>query len=106
MMRYLLLGVVGVAASAQAVSAQNVVHGRQLFLQDGCYECHGTVGQGGQSGPRIAPGAPSASAIIAYIRRPAGVMPPYSPAVISDSGIADIQAYLAQIKKPNAKIPE
>ena len=106
MMRNLLLGFAGIVAAAQGAAAQDANHGRQLFMLDGCYECHGMVGQGSPAGPRLAPVAITAAAIIRYIRNPPGVMPPYSPLVISDSDIADIHAYLATIKKPTVKIPE
>jgi len=28
---------------------------RTLFMTYGCFQCHGTVGQGGNAGPRLAP---------------------------------------------------
>lgn len=106
MMRKMFFGIVGIVAAAPGASAQDADHGRQIFMQDGCYECHGMVGQGSPSGPRLAPVALTADAIIRYIRNPPGVMPPYSPRVISNSDIADIHAYLATIKKPTVKLPE
>lgn len=106
MMRKFLLGMAAIVATTTNAGAQDANHGRQLFMLDGCYECHGTVGQGGAAGPRIAPAALTADAIARYIRNPAGVMPPYSPLVISDSDIADIHAYLATIKKPAVKLPQ
>ena len=39
-------------------------------------------------------------AIAAYIRRPAGEMPPYNAQVVTDADVADIQAYLARIPAP------
>jgi mono/diheme cytochrome c family protein len=71
--------------------------GKTLFMKNGCYECHGTVGQGG-TGPRIAPRTGS----IAYIRKPAGQMPPYTAKVLSDSDAADLLAYLMSIPAPPA----
>ena len=35
--------------------AADAGNGKRLFMADGCYMCHGTVGQGGSSGPRLAP---------------------------------------------------
>ena len=29
-------------------------NGKRLFMRNGCYQCHGTVGQGGLAGPRLA----------------------------------------------------
>jgi ubiquinol-cytochrome c reductase cytochrome c subunit len=89
-----------VAGAAAALTQSSAERGRALFLRDGCYECHGTVGQGAVTAPRLAPNPPDAAAISAYIRHPAGQMPPYSPKVISDDQIADIHAYLASVKPP------
>ncbi len=74
----------------------DAAHGKQLFLADGCYECHGYVGQGGP-GLRLAPNPKPPVAIAAYIRNPVGEMPPYTSAVLSDQGIRDIYAYLSTI---------
>ena len=88
-------------ASATVVMAQapagNATRGKELFLKNGCYECHGTVGQGG-TGPRLAP----RTASLAYVRKPAGQMPPYTPKVMSDADLADVLAYLMSIPAPPA----
>jgi mono/diheme cytochrome c family protein len=39
-------------------------------------------------------------AIRAYVRHPAGGMPPYTPKVLSDSQIDDIYAFLKTIPAP------
>lgn len=91
-----------VAAQTAAQTTGDSQHGHELFLADGCSQCHGTVGQGGAAGPRIAPNPPPADDIARYIRAPRGEMPPYSPAVLDDRGIQDIQAYLASVPEPPA----
>jgi len=89
--------------SAKAGDAGN---GKKLFIADGCYECHGLEGQGGSSapigsyGPRLAPPKLPVEAIRAYVRHPAGGMPPYTPKVLSDSQIDDIYAFLKTIPAP------
>ena len=69
--------------------------GKALYMKNGCYECHGTVGQGG-TGPRLAP----RTASLAYVRKPAGQMPPYTPKVMPDAELSDVQAYLMSIPAP------
>lgn len=102
------LGAVGLGtAQAQQTGHGDAARGKQLFMQDGCYECHGDVGQGGV-GFRLAPNPLPTAVILAYIRNPSGEMPPYVSKVISDQDVADIHAYLETIPKPPplADIPE
>ena len=76
--------------------AGDAVRGHELFMSSGCYQCHGTAGQGGV-GLRLAPSPLPAQAIRTYLRDPSGEMPPYTSAVLSDAAIEDIHAYLAGI---------
>ena len=76
--------------------------GKTLFSKYGCYECHGTQGQGTTAGARLAPKPIALAALIAYVRKPAGQMPPYTGKVVSDADLADIRAYLASIPEPPA----
>src|SRR5712692_1647335 len=80
--------------------AQNAENGRRLFDKLGCYTCHGHMGQGSAAGARLAPRTISAAAIIAYVRHPAGSMPPFTAKVVSDADLTDIRAYLASIPAP------
>jgi mono/diheme cytochrome c family protein len=94
-------GLVGLMITLSAVRAQeggNAENGKRLFTEEGCYECHGYNGQGGGAGPRIAPRP--ATAGIQYVRRPTGVMPPYTTKVLSDQALADIRAFLRTIQAP------
>jgi len=75
-------------------------NGKNLFIKYGCYECHGTQGQGTTAGARLAPKPLVLAALIAYVRQPKGQMPPYTAKVISDAELADIRAYLASIPEP------
>jgi mono/diheme cytochrome c family protein len=86
--------------------------GRALWMRDGCYECHGTVAQGGGAraggvGPMLAPKPPPFSAVLSQLRRPADLMPAYSTAILSDQDAANIYAYLQSIGpgKSAAAIP-
>lgn len=97
-----------VPAAVAAPASGDAVRGKSSFMKFGCYECHGTVGQGNYfSGVRLAPHPLPLGAVINYIRRPAGQMPSYSAAILPDKDVADIWAYLASIPptKPAAQIP-
>jgi mono/diheme cytochrome c family protein len=89
--------VIPLAAFSQTTA--NASHGKNLFISNGCAECHGSGAEGG-TGPHLAPNPPSAAFIGTYIRHPAGEMPPYAASVVSDSDIADIYAYLQSIPAP------
>ena len=86
-------------AAGDKASAGNADHGKKLFVDDGCWECHGRAAQGGV-GPRLGPHPLPLAAIIAYIRQPTAEMPPYTAKVISDAEIADIYAFLNTIPDP------
>ena len=92
-------------AWSQQPPAGDAAKGKATFLRVGCYECHGTAGQGG-TGPHIGPTPRTVDSLITFLRKPTG-MPAYSPKVLSDAEIADIRAYLASIPLPTpvANIP-
>ena len=94
------------APKSDAAATGNVENGKKLFMANGCFECHGTVGQGSTStgGARIGPPAISLEEMTSYVRHPSGQMPPYTAKVISDQNLGDIYAYLkAQPKPPSGK---
>jgi ubiquinol-cytochrome c reductase cytochrome c subunit len=70
--------------------------GQARYLAVGCYECHGTVGQGG-SGMRISPLPLPWVGFELYVRRPAGQMPAFSDKVLSAASLADIYAFLQSL---------
>ncbi|GAB7536596.1 c-type cytochrome [Burkholderia sp. 3C] len=87
----------GVSSAAGDADA-DVPAGRALFMKNGCYECHGIVGQGSIStGPALAPHPLPLAAMQAYVHAPAGQMPPFSEKILSNADIARIHAYLASI---------
>lgn len=96
------------SGSQQAAPQGDAKTGQQLFLADGCWECHGTVAQGGViTGPRLAHTALPFAAVLQQLRVPQNAMPPYEPAVISDAQVADIYAWLESLPPPQsaANIP-
>jgi mono/diheme cytochrome c family protein len=84
-----------VAAAAPGGSAQ---HGEQVYTSIGCYACHGTVGQGASTGPRLAPNPIPFEAFQQQVRQPRQDMPRYAPQFLSDQDLADIYAYMQSIQ--------
>jgi mono/diheme cytochrome c family protein len=81
-------GEVPVATIAGAAAA-----GRTAFTAYGCWQCHGTVGQGGGAGPAL-PRDYSLEALTAKLRTHSGRMPVYSRRVLPDTDVANIAAYI------------
>jgi ubiquinol-cytochrome c reductase cytochrome c subunit len=78
----------------------NANNGKVLFEKDGCYQCHGYIGQGASAtGPKLAPDPLPYDAFVRQLRTPAQDMPPYEAAILTDQQAADIYAYLGTIKK-------
>ena len=98
------------AAFAQSPAPQpqgNVGAGKRAFTEYACYYCHGTVGQGSLPtvGPRVARVPRSFDSFKNYLRRPTGRMSSYPAAVIGDSTLADIYAYLRSVPEPAQPLP-
>ena len=87
------------AAPKLAKPSPEAARGAALFAQLGCSACHGTVGQGG-AGPRLAPQPRPPAYVTAYVRSPAGDMPPFTQKLASDADMAAIYAWLAAIPQP------
>jgi ubiquinol-cytochrome c reductase cytochrome c subunit len=96
----LVLTFFAAAAHAQA-SAPDIERGRQLFMKNGCYSCHGTVGQGGErsAGPRIAPGPLPLEVFKVIVRNGREGMPRFDARFVSDEQLQSIHQYLASIPK-------
>lgn len=93
----------------QAAPQGDAKTGQQIFLADGCWECHGTVAQGGViTGPRLAHTALPEAAVLQQLRVPQNAMPPYEASVVPDAQVADIYAWLESLPAPQsaASIPE
>ncbi len=97
-MKLLLCAIVLVALPAFA--AGNAEKGKAAFVQHGCYECHGFMGQGGMNGKTLAPKPMAWEAFDVFVRNTNGAMPPYPKEMLSDSDLADIHAYLQSIPAP------
>ena len=94
------------AASAEdKAPAGNAQDGKQLFMKDGCYQCHGMGAQGAAStGPRLGPDALPYDAFLRQLRTPAQEMPPYEAAILTDKQASDIYAFISSVpKSPDPK---
>ena len=102
-----MIAVGGVAAIlATPVSAQqqngapagDVAAGSAVYHADGCWECHGSVAQGGAiTGPRLATTGLPYAAFLQQLRVPQNAMPPYEEKILSDTDAANIYAYLKSL---------
>ena len=93
---------IGSAAAQQAPAPSgNPEHGKTIYREVGCYQCHGLAGQGAMmTGPRVSRTEFAFDGFLNQLRHPANQMPPYEAAVVSDQGAADIYAYLKQMPAP------
>ncbi len=87
-------------AWAQGAAAGDAAHGKQLFLADACYTCHGTTGAGGgPAGPKLAHDGLSPEAIMQQLRHPQTRMPAYTDKILPDKDAADIIAYIQSLSQ-------
>jgi mono/diheme cytochrome c family protein len=86
-----------------AAFAADAARGKIFFTQKyGCYQCHGTEGQGSAiTGPKLAPDPLPFEALSAFIRTSSGAMPPFREQILPNADLEDIYAYLKSI--PPAK---
>jgi ubiquinol-cytochrome c reductase cytochrome c subunit len=98
--------VVGLAALAASLVldcgtavAASAEKGKAAYIQHGCWQCHGFQGQGGVTGPKLAPEPIPIEAFTAFVRTTDRGMPPYMEAVLSNEDLADIHAYLESLPK-------
>ncbi len=97
----LILAAGPTCAQQPSAPAGNVENGKTLYLQVGCYQCHGQAGQGARmTGPSISRTQFPFEGFLYQLRHPANQMPPYEAAVLSDQDAADLYAYLRQMPAP------
>jgi mono/diheme cytochrome c family protein len=93
----------GLVIGQGAALAADAARGKILFTQKyGCYQCHGTEGQGSQvTGPKLAPDPMPYDALSAFVRTSSRNMPPFREQILPNADLEDIYAYLKSI--PPAK---
>jgi mono/diheme cytochrome c family protein len=95
-LRTLAVAATAVAALSSGALAGDAAKGKTAFTMHGCYQCHGTVGQGG-AGAKLAPKPLPLDAIVSFVRSTNRQMPPYSEQILSNADLDDIHAYLESI---------
>ncbi len=96
----LVLSIGTVAITSDGALAADAARGKILFTQKyGCFQCHGTEGQGSPvTGPKLAPNPLPYEALSAFVRPSNGPMPPFREAILPNPDLQDIYAYLQSIK--------
>jgi mono/diheme cytochrome c family protein len=107
-MSRLIFALVTFAASSlfanESAIAASAERGKAVFMRAGCWQCHGTAGQGSIAGPKLAPDPLPFESLSAFVRTSSRAMPPFREEVLSDDDLADIYAYLQSI--PAAPAPD
>lgn len=106
----LAVGGLAQAARAQDAPPGDAAAGKQLFLADGCFLCHGRAGEGGaMNGPApiLAKTEMPFDGFKGQLRQPINDMPAYSEKVMSDKQIADIYAFVQSLpgRRPLKDVP-
>ena len=107
-MKKILPALLLLASPAFAQGAGDAARGKEIFMRDNCYTCHGTTGSGGGAlgGPRLAHAGLTPNAILNELRHPRAAMPVYSEKILSDAEAADIVAFIQSLSRepePDAK---
>ena len=88
-------------AQEQKAPAGNAARGKQIYMADGCFQCHGTVGQGSRvTGPPLLRTQLPFIGFLNELRNPSNEMPPYEANVLSNADAANIYAYLQSLPAP------
>ena len=80
---------------AASSPAGNIENGKKQFKTHGCASCHSYSGQGG-AGARLAQNPITFQALVNYVRKPKGTMPPFGNQV-TETELADIYAFLKSV---------
>jgi mono/diheme cytochrome c family protein len=89
--------------SGAALAAGSPEKGKTSFVRYGCFQCHGTVGQGSvatSGGKVIYKTALPFEGFMAFVRSTNRAMPPYSEKVLPTADLEDIYAYLESLPTP------
>jgi mono/diheme cytochrome c family protein len=94
-----LAAILAVCVSHTVAFSASAESGQKAYGKYGCWQCHGWTAQGGAAGPKLAPDPIPQETFTTFVRTTNRAMPPYHQAVLPDSDLADIYAYLQSIPK-------
>ena len=103
----LFIGLPFVGLMCDGALAASADKGKIAFMKYGCWQCHGTLGQGSiatSGGKVLAPNPLPYEAFATFVRNTNRGMPPYSEKTLANDDLADIYAYLQSI--PRAPDPK
>lgn len=97
-------------ALAEGAASGDAAKGKRVYLADGCFLCHGRVGQGGAMNypaPAITKLEMPVESFVAFLRDAPNDMPAYTANVLPDEDVADIYAFLQSLpgRKPAKDFP-
>jgi mono/diheme cytochrome c family protein len=97
-------------ARAQEAPPGDAAAGKRVYLADGCFLCHGRVGEGGAlngPAPIIAKTEMPFDGFKGQLRSPSNDMPAYSEKIMSDKEVADVYAFLQSLpgRRPLGDVP-
>lgn len=94
----------GAASDAGTTPAGSAQNGKQVFMNKGCFACHGADAQGTKRtqppGVRIGPPTFTYAFFSRYVRQPTGQMPAFAAAALSNAQLADLYAFLKTVPAP------
>lgn len=98
---FTLLMTLGAPAALAQNTADEVERGRQLYMRNGCFTCHGTAGQGGErsGAPKLAPEPHPYEAFRVLVRTPREAMPRFDLKYVSEEDLQAMHGYLRSIAK-------
>jgi mono/diheme cytochrome c family protein len=100
---FALVALVPVRAQGPPTPQGNAEKGKKLYVERGCWQCHGLAAHGGGiAGPRLAGRLLPWPAFSRYVRRPTEEMIPYTEKMLPEPELADIYAWLKAIPPPPA----
>ncbi len=96
----IILTALAAPAYAQNIASGDATRGKDIYMRDACYTCHGTTGASTSFvGPKLAHAGLTATRILRQLRQPQAQMPAYTEKVLSDKDAADLIAYVLSLSQ-------